>query len=517
MKANTIFIVILSLVILSCSDKAKKETVTIVAAPEPAKVEKPLSYFIEKRFESNPLTETNVSFNDGSTFDLSKPLNHTSIAPNSHTFFLGDYLDKNHLKDVDSNGVVLQNGTYNITEIARVALFAINSYKKEGGKNAKKVFLDQMGYIENNFYEREFYGFWYFPFESPLYYLEPAWPSALSQGWLMNACMEAYHLTKEEKWARILEKALKAYMVPVENGGFKRMWEANEVWYEEYSTARPSRVLNGGIFGLESVYNVYRDTGWDLAKKIFDSGVATVKNHLQDYDAVWTSRYNLADWKNEVAFEHYHEIHIMQMLWLHQVTGDSIFKHYAQKFLENDRQGFNASSRYALPDKMKSINASYTIDPENHGTDALMDEIWAFGSFWSSHQAADLVIDFGQFRSNIKGLTLYHVNDKSKDVPFTIYVRKDEHSEWQLVQNFEPKYVKDKISIFNQTGNFETYVEHFKIVEPANGTQVKIAFDATAENIIALRNLNFIFDRTADIEQLQKAVKEHYKAINLIN
>lgn len=251
-----------------------------------------------------------------------------------------------------------------------------------------------------------------------------------------------------------------------------------------------------------------------MAKHIFDAGVEGVKNHLQDYDAVWTSRYNLADWKNEVAFEHYHEIHIIQLLWLHKVTGDIKFKEYAQKFLENDRQNFYEGEIYELEPKMANISASYTIDPKNYGTDNLLNEIWAFGNYWSSHLKSELVIDFGKQREKFRGLTLFHINEKSKDVDFDLYAL-DEHSEeWRLVQRFQPKFIKDKISIYNKTGNFETFVEHFKIMENADARKLKIIFNASPENIIAIRNINFIFDRSEELEHLVKVVDAHYNIVN---
>lgn len=479
--------------------------------------EKSLSDYVYERLESNPLTETKVKFNDGSILDLATPLDFSRVKPVSHTYFLGDILDKNLITTLDENGVVLLKNQYHITEIGRIALFAINDYKKTGNEESKKVFLNQMKWIEDNFYEKEHYGFWYFHQDSPLYYLDPGWTSAMSQGWLMNACMEAYRLTKEKKYANLVEKALKGYMVPVENGGFMRKWNEDELWFEEYGTARPSRVLNGGIFGLEAVYNIYRDTKFELAKKIFESGVATLKNHLNAYDPVWTSRYNLADWKNENAQEHYHEIHVHQMLWLYRVTKDPIFKEYAQKFLENDRQFFFRGTWMELEPKMKDIIAEHTIDTVNHDTNNLLNEAWGDGDFWSSHRPTELIIDFGRFRKNINGLTLFHVNDRSKNVNFKLYSWDDSKEEWNLVQEFIPRFIKDKISVYHFADPFETYIEHFKIFESANARKVKLWFDASNESIVALRNLNFIFDRSEEIDQLEKRVNNHYNKVNNIS
>ena len=351
----------------------------------------------------------------------------------------------------------------------------------------------------------------------PDYYLDAGWPSAYTQGLLLNVCLEAYKLTGDKKYTTLIEKALKAFLVPVEYGGFLRNWEEGELWFEEYPTKLPSRVLNGNMYGLEGVYNVYQELGVELAKKIFDSGVETIKNHLEDYNAQYSSRYNLADWKNQITKENYHEGHVIQLLRLYKLTGDETFKKYAKIFLENDRHDFMRNSRYRLPSKFKTIEANHTIDSINYGIENIDDEIWAFGKFWSSYKKTDVIIDLGGKRENISGITLYHVSEKSKDVIFEIYAFNEDENNWQYVQKIIPKLSKDKISVYNETGGYKAFVEHHKIFEPLHAQKIKLVFEATHENIIALREINLIFDRTEELNQLLNLVEERMKNDKLKN
>src|SRR5690554_1122313 len=420
-SAKFAIVLLLVSVISSCSDKNKQQAdqTKVDAISESDTIS--LSESLAKRFK-HTYDNHIVTFNDGTTMDISKPLQFDSIKEVSHTFFVGDNIEPIEDLETDSNGVAILDGNYHPTVIGKVALKAINYYKKTKSEAAKKVFLDQMKWAEENFYETDNYGFWYFEVSAPLYHLEPGWTSAFSQGLLLNASLEAYRLTGDKKYTRLIEKGLKAYMVPVENGGFLRGWDEGELWYEEYGTERPSRVLNGTIYGLEGVYNVYRDLNSQLALKIFESGVETIKNHLEDYDAKYTSRYSLADWKDEVSLEHYHEGHVIQLLWLYDITGEEVFKKYAKIFLENDRNTFMIYSKFKITKpKIANIIASHTIDPINHNTKNLTDEIWAYGNFWSSHKTVEVEIDFGDKKQNISALTLYHVNAKSKQVNFKLY------------------------------------------------------------------------------------------------
>lgn len=506
----SIGIIISALVFFNCSESDKRGS-TSTEVVNSTKDSLNLKESLEKRF-AKTYNEQIVTFNDGTTMDISKPLHFDSIKEVSHSFFVGDNIEPIDSLETDSNGVATVKGEYHPTEIGKVALKAINNYKKTKSEAAKKVFLDQMKWAEENFYETDNYVFWYFQAPAPLYHLEVGWTSAFSQGLLLNASLEAYRLTGDERYTKLIEKALKAYMVPVEYGGFLRHWDEGELWFEEYGTERPSRVLNGTIYGLEGVYNVYRDLNSQLALKIFESGVNTIKNHLEDYDAKYTSRYSLADWKDEVSLEHYHEGHVLQLLWLYKITGEEIFRKYAKIFLENDRNTFIVGSMFRiLKPKIAHISASHTIDSINHSTKNLNDEIWAYGNFWSSHKTTELIVDFGEFKKEVSGLTLYHVNAKSKDVNFKLYAYDEDINEWRYVQQFTPKYIKDKVAAYNITGKFETYIEHYKIFENADARKVKVIFDASPDSIIAIREINFIYDRSSDIEYLIKKVDERFK------
>lgn len=519
MKSNFISIfsgVLLCLLFFNCSDSSRKnnqkELVNVSIAEADSIVVSDstnLKKEIEKRFSKiyNPQT---VSFNDGTIIDFNEHLDFNEISDNFLYYPEPDF--KNYMSNfvVDSAGVLVENGLYHPTAIGKIAIKAINNYKRTKSEFSKKVFMDQVWWAEKNFYETSNYGFWYFTEPAPLYNLEAGWTSTFSQGTLMEVCLEAYRLTKEEKYAILVEKALKGFMVPIENGGFMRHWDENELWFEEYSTERPSRVINGTMYGLVGVYNVYRDLNSELARKIFESGVNTIKNHLSEYDAKYTSRYSLADWKDEVSLEHYHEGHVLQLLWLYKVTKDPFFKKYAKIFLENDRGAFMMNTGYQIDQpKIQNITASHTIDTVTNGVQNLTDEIWAYGGFWSSHKTTDLIIDFGQKRHNISALTLYHVNAKSKDVNFKLYAFDNDKNEWRYVQQFSPKYIKDKVAAYNLTGKFETFIEHYKIFENADSNKIKLIFEASPENIIAIREINFVFDRTDDLEYLSKKLDQH--------
>lgn len=440
--------------------------------------------------------------NSLSKIDLDKRYKIDNVK-SSNFFFETENLTEIDKINLDENGVpIKENGNYFPTSVAQLGLKAFNNYKKTGSEEAKQIFLNQAKWAKDNFSDRGNYGFWVFQDSIPEYHLYKPWTSAIAQGYLVSLCLSAFEITADKEYALIIEKALKGYLIPIKDGGFYRTWGNDEAWYEEYATERPSRVLNGAIFGLAGAYQVYRATGNRLALQIFNAGALTIRNHLSDYYSVYSSRYNLADWKNEGTKEHYHELHILQLLWLYDITGDSEFKKYAKLFLENDLDQYRSRQQYILPSKYASISASNCIDCENHGPQNLNNELWAHGGYWSSYKDSELIIDFGEVRKNIYGLTLYHINKISSEIEFDLYSFSDVNDKWQLKQKFYPKLIKDKVCAYNITGGSETYIEHFKIYEEINTSKIKLVFKTDLEHIIAFREINFLYDRSADIEHL---------------
>lgn len=464
--------------------------------------------------------QSNTSGVDNKEIVLKNTLNTLSVKTDysinsvKHTSF---FFETSYIKGIenmffDGQGVpIMENGDYFPTSVAQIGVKAYNGYKKTGSEESKKMFLAQAKWAKDNFVDHGDYGFWVFKIPIPEYYLTKPWSSAISQGYLISLCLSAYEETKDNAYAIIVEKALKGYLIPLENGGFSRPWDKNEVWFEEYSTERPSRVLNGCIFSLAGAYQVYRATGNKLALQIFNSGALTVKNHLHDYNAAYCSRYNLADWKNESIQGHYQELHVLQLLWLYAITEDEEFKKYATLFLESDLGDFSPREEYVLPSKYKEITSKNCIDCENYGTQNLTNNIWAYGNFWSSNNNAELIIDFGSIRKNIYGLTLYHVSKVSSEIDFDLYAFNDETGEWQLKQKFIPKQIKDKVCAYNITDTYETFIEYYKVFEDVTTSKIKLVFDADNDHIIAFRDINVLYDRDNEIEDLLGKVKQEIK------
>lgn len=196
-----------------------------------------------------------------------------------------------------------------------------------------ELLLNIAEYFVNNASYRDDFVVWEYTFPWEFYNMNPPWISGMAQGLAVEVLGHAYDLTGKQIYKEIADKALRAFLVPIEEGGVT-IDTGNGRWYEEYADigGKNPRVLNGMIYALQGIYNFWLITGNEEAKMIFDKGVIALKQNLPIYDAWGWSYY---DALGNVASDEYHRIHVEQMKWLYEVTRNPMFADYAADW-END-------------------------------------------------------------------------------------------------------------------------------------------------------------------------------------
>jgi len=194
----------------------------------------------------------------------------------------------------------------------------------------------------------------------PQYRNPGPWQSAFAQGRGISILLRGYQITDDKKYAEMAEKALIPFTKPVSEGGVTSFTKWGP-FYEEYTAEVPTLVINGMIFSLCGVYDFVRVFPENkLARKIYENGIQTLKNILPEYDLGYWSRYNLckAEWYPEVdpATIGYQRLHITQLKMLYRLTGEQLFKEYAERFKKQDNL-WNAVKMYKLKyNTLKKLN-----------------------------------------------------------------------------------------------------------------------------------------------------------------
>ncbi|WP_231129209.1 D-glucuronyl C5-epimerase family protein [Candidatus Nitrosocosmicus hydrocola] len=171
------------------------------------------------------------------------------------------------------------------------------------------------------------------PYNFPwkIYELEPPWYSAMAQGKALPLLIYAYQLTGSEKYKETANGILNSFFIDVTQGGITYKTSNSGWWYELYAKndSKKPKVLNGMLWTLVALDEYYRSTNDSKAKFLFDQGITSLKKNLHLFDADGFSYYDILKTQNK--FE-YHVIHIDLLNKLYNVTGEDLFKSYADKW-----------------------------------------------------------------------------------------------------------------------------------------------------------------------------------------
>ncbi|HBX52984.1 MAG: hypothetical protein A2275_13335 [Bacteroidetes bacterium RIFOXYA12_FULL_35_11] len=172
---------------------------------------------------------------------------------------------------------------------------------------------------------------WYNYVFDEKYKIDPPWPSAMAQGEIISFYLRMYQALNDEN---LLNTAIQAYeflKFEYNNGGVRRFDEYGDLWFEEYPTPKPTFVLNGYIYTLFGLYDLYRVTGNTEVKKDIDKCIITLKKNIHKFSTSYWSIYDLLN-KELVRYYYQQNVHVPQLKILYYLTEEPIFKKYYQKW-----------------------------------------------------------------------------------------------------------------------------------------------------------------------------------------
>lgn len=206
-------------------------------------------------------------------------------------------------------------------------------------------------------------GGWLEPFDYPhTLRMRGPWLSAMAQGHCASVLARAYRETGDERFAESARTALIPMEVPTEAGGAMGTLDGRR-FPEEYPTVPASFVLNGAIYALWGIYDVWRGIGDDDARAFFEEIAGTLCDNLQRWDTGYWSRYDLYSHPVtiNVASGSYHALHVNQLRALHQLLPErAVLAATADRFERYAHRGLNRALAF-------SHKAAFRlIVPRNH-------------------------------------------------------------------------------------------------------------------------------------------------------
>ena len=295
--------------------------------------------------------------------DLHRPKQAFALSKDLHSQTLGEYYflfeenriaageDQALISTFDEHGIPINKTYIDVVDkdyvyfpisIGQMGLSVFHSYLKSKSDNDKERFLKFADWFMKNGISDEKLGLrWLTEVSLPAYKNPGPWQSAFSQARGISILARAYQLTEDVKYANAAQDAIKSFLYPVEQGGVTSFTKDGP-FYEEYTAAVPTLVLNGMIFALCGVYDLVRAFPENnTAKQVFDDGIETLETILPKFDMGFWSKYDLceADWYPSLnpATIGYQRLHATQLELLYHLTQKEVFSIYAQKFRNQDR------------------------------------------------------------------------------------------------------------------------------------------------------------------------------------
>lgn len=234
----------------------------------------------------------------------------------------------------DENGVPMSAGDpdplYFPINIAQYG-FMLHANLMDGDSSSRKLLENCLAVLERLKTETADHVVWWHHFYNPRYDLKPPWASAMAQGEVISLYLRLWQVLDRPD---LRETALKAYRfltIPFEAGGVRRRDELGNLWLEEYPSEEPSFVLNGFIYAILGLFDLYRVTRDAEIKHDIDACVATLVSRLPEFDCGYWSLYDLQK-RELVRYYYQRNVHVPQLAVLARLTGNDLFDHYSKRW-----------------------------------------------------------------------------------------------------------------------------------------------------------------------------------------
>ena len=202
------------------------------------------------------------------------------------------------------------------------------SSKKEESLSVLKACIERLIEMKTE-YKGTFV--WFHHSEDLNYHIPAPWASAMAQGEIMSLFLRYYQISNDPIHLEAARKAYQFLQIEDDTHSVRRKDERGYLWFEEYPSSPPSYVLNGYIYAIFGLYDLYRVTKDITVKADIDACLETLKANLPKYDAGYWSYYDQLK-KELVRYYYQKNVHVLQMKAMYQLTNEPIFDKYAKKW-----------------------------------------------------------------------------------------------------------------------------------------------------------------------------------------
>ena len=273
-------------------------------------------------------------------------------------------IKEGHFDLFDDNGIPIRNyGSnvgiqYNPLNVAAYGLGHLDLYNENEEEDSLKTAFSMAEWLISNKVLRQYndisYYVWQYNFDW-IHGLKAPWISGMAQGEIISLFSRLYKITSDERYIAIAKLAYNTFLVPVSAGGVLDDLNGGK-FIQESPSKRPSYILNGFIYAIWGVFDLYLVTKEKSIYDFFVELIETLKNNISFYDKAKWSLYDLYDTKFfNVSSITYHNLHIVQLESLYLISGEKIFHEYSIKWTNRTKSLLNRLSALFLKSFHKMI------------------------------------------------------------------------------------------------------------------------------------------------------------------
>jgi D-glucuronyl C5-epimerase C-terminus len=272
----------------------------------------------------------------------------------------GVYGEDWHDAPFDAQGVLLSGPAraYHPILIAQFALHRFDLWYATRNAAARRDFLAQATWLRDR-QDDGITGLYRFDFPWKKYGAPAGWCSAMAQGEAISVLLRAHSLDASSGYADAAERASQPFFVDIKDGGV--VWrDGANLFLEEIANKHAPHVLNGCIFALWGIWELWKRTGDAELARIVEASVDTLRRWLPRFDTGWWTRYSLllsAAGQPHIATLKYHQFHIAQMHVLAQMFSEPRFEQAARRWTSyieqpNCRSRVMSAALRSLPERL---------------------------------------------------------------------------------------------------------------------------------------------------------------------
>lgn len=215
---------------------------------------------------------------------------------------------------------------YNPCAVAQAAIIAYEDFTLFGRPSSRERLRVQLEWLSGHAATTNVGACFFYRYDTAT---EVApWGSGIAQGIAISALLRGYQALGQLSYLDLARRAFLQMDAAIDEGGFRHEDAELPLWYEEDN--HRGHIVNGHIFALLGVHDLYRVTGDPVFRHRFEAGVDSLFASLPRFDLGFHTAYQLDD--PMPANNCYHLIHVTLFEVLAGITMEARWQTAADRF-----------------------------------------------------------------------------------------------------------------------------------------------------------------------------------------